>query len=308
MQSHINKTIEANLREDLKNVCRLAYERELVSGTEGNFSLKLSDNLLLVTPQRSNKGLIRESDFVVVDLEGNVISNSGQMPTTELHLHLEAYKKRKDMNAVVHAHPISTVSFSVVGKDFIQPVIPEIIVLLGEVPTVQYKEPGTIELAKIVSTYLEKHDAVILEKHGVVTLGKDILDAYLKMESLEHASKIIHKACLLGEVKTLEESDVKDLVEQRHKNLGKEVEFREGKELFKTKEQYFTLRKLLKKIFEGNKPVFQRILTVVDELFLASLEKTTYSKSLTQDEKEKLSKELTSSFLSMILGRFTKKL
>lgn len=307
MSRDIESSLETKYREDLRDVCHLAYSRGLVSGTEGNLSLKLSDNLVLITPQKSNKGLIKESDFVIVDLEGNVISNSGKVPTTELYLHLEAYKKRKDIKAVVHAHPIATVSFSVSGKNFVQPVIPEIIVLLGEIPTVPYKEPGTTELAKIVSTYLEKHDAVILEKHGVVTVGKDVLDAYLKMESLEHASKIVHSASLLGEVKTLDEKDVRDLIEQRHKIFGKEVELREGKNLFKGQEQAFTIKKLLKKVFEGNTPVFQRVLSLVNDVFLTSLERTSYSQKLTYEEKEKLSKELTSSFLGMILGRFTRK-
>jgi L-fuculose-phosphate aldolase len=303
----IESSLETRYREDLRNVCHLAYSRGLVSGTEGNFSLKLNDNLVLITPQKSNKGLIKESDFVIVDLEGNVISNSGKVPTTELYLHLEAYKKRKDVKAVVHAHPILTVSFSVAGKYFTQPVIPEIIVLLGEIPTIPYGEPGTTQLAKVVSTYLEKNDAVILEKHGAVTVGKDILDAYLKMESLEHSAKIVHSASLLGEIKTLDEKDVRDLIEQRHKIFGKEVELREGKNLFKGQEQAFTIKKLLKKVFEGNAPVFQRVLSLANDVFLASLERTSYSQKLTYEEKERLAKELTSAFLSVILGRFIKK-
>ena len=300
-------SVEAKLREDLKKVCNLAYEKGLLSGNEGNLSLRINDELILVTPRNSNKGTIETSDFVVVDTKGNTISNGNKQPTTELALHLESYKKRPDIRAVVHAHPPTTVSFSVAGLDFNQPAIPEIIVLLGEVPTVPYREPGTEKLAELVGTYLEKHDAVILERHGAVTLGKDVFNAYFKMESLEHAAKIMFNAHLLGEIKILDDVCIDELVKQRHRIYGKEVELREGIKLFQTKTGGLKLKNILKKLMEGNSPVFQRILNLVNELILVTLQNTSYSQKLTTDEKNQLSKELTASFLGMILGRFAKK-
>lgn len=212
---------EASFREDLKKVCHLAYKKGLLSGTEGNLSLKINENLILVTPRNSHKGSIETSDFVIVDIQGNTISNGSKEPTTELSLHLEAYKNRPDINAVVHAHPTSTVSFSVAGLDFNLPAIPEIIVLLGEIPTVPYQEPGTKKLGELVGTYLKNHDAVILDHHGAVTVSNDIFNAYYKMESLEHAAQIMLKAHALGGIKVLDKVFVEELMKQRHKIYGK---------------------------------------------------------------------------------------
>ncbi len=298
---------DIKLKEDLKRVCNLAYQKGLLSGNEGNLSLKISDNLILVTPRNSHKGTIETGDFVTIDINGTVISNGNRIPTTELALHLEAYKKRPDIKAVVHAHPPTAVSFSVAGLDLNLPAIPEIIVLLGEVPTVPYGEPGTDKLAELAGIYLEKHDAVILAHHGAVTVGTDIFNAYCKMESLEHAAKIMHSAQALGDIKTLEQADISDLIKQRHKTYGKEVELREGSRLFQAHQNTFKLKNVFKKLAESNSPVFQRILNLVNELLLVTISKTTFAQKLTTEEKEQLARELTTSFLSMILGKFTKK-
>lgn len=212
--------IEKKCREDLKTVCHLAYKKGLISGNEGNFSLKINDSLILVTPRNSHKGSIDINDFVIVDKNGDTLSNGSKEPTTELSLHLEAYKQRPDIKAVVHAHPPTLVSFSVAGLDFNKPAIPEIIVLLGEVPTVPYAEPGTDKLAKLSGTYIKKHDAVILDHHGAVTVDKNIYSAYYKMESLEHGAKIMHSAQTLGGIKTLDANFIKELIDQRHRIYG----------------------------------------------------------------------------------------
>ncbi len=298
---------ETKLREDLKQVCNLAYNKGLISGTEGNFSARLSEDLILVTPRNSHKGSIEISDFVTVDLNGTTISNGKKEPTSELALHLEAYKKRPDVTSVVHAHPPTVVSFSVAGLDFNQPAIPEIIVLLGEVPTVPYCEPGTHKLGELVGAYFEKHDAVILDHHGVVTLGKSIYNAYYKLESLEHAAKIMHSAYSLGEIKNLEESSIDELINQRHKTYGKKVELREGKKLFRSVNSTFKLKNVFKKLTDNNSPVFQRVISLVNELMLTAVQRTTYCQKLSITEQEELSKELTGSFLGMILGRFISK-
>ncbi len=298
---------ETKLREDLKQVCNMAYQRGLISGTEGNFSIRISEELVLVTPKSSHKGSIKTSDFVIVDLNGNTISNGNKQPTSELAMHLEVYKKRADVKAVVHAHPPTLVSFSVAGIDFSQPVIPEIIVLLGEVPTVPYKEPGTNKLAEVAGIYLEKHDAVVLDHHGAITIGTDIFNAYYKLESLEHAAKIMHAAYSLGEIKHLEENSVDELIEQRHRVYGEEVALREGKKLFKTTNSTFKLKNILKKLTDNNSPVFQRVISLINEMMLATLQRTTYCQKLSTTEKEELSRELTSSLLGMTLEKFTNK-
>ena len=298
---------DTKLREDLKKVCNLAYAKGLLSGNEGNFSLKINDNLILVTPRNSHKGTIETTDFVTVDIQGNIVSNGNRQPTTELALHLEAYKKRPEIKAVVHAHPPTAVSFSAAGLNLNMPAIPEIIVLLGEVPTVPYREPGTDKLAELAGIYLEKHDAVILDHHGAVTVGNNIFNAYCKMESLEHAAKIMHSAHTLGDIKLLDETSIDELIKQRHRTYGKEIELREGTKLFQTTKDIFKIKNVFKKLTESDSPVFQRILNLLNELLLITISKTSYAQKLSSDEKEQLARELTTSFLSMILGKFTKK-
>lgn len=213
----------------------MAYERGLISGTEGNLSIKVSDDLILVTPRNTHKGLIDVNDFITVDASGNQISNGKKQATSELQLHLVAYKQRPDIKAVVHAHSPIVTAFSVAGLDFSLPVIPEIIVLLGEIPTVPYSEPGTEKLAKLAEAYFKKHDAIILDHHGVVTLGENIFNAYFKMESVEHAAKIMYHAHTLGDIKPLDETAVNELIQQRHNTYGKEVQQREGTKLYPPK-------------------------------------------------------------------------
>ena len=307
MPTQRETNVELKYSEDLKNVCHLAYKKGLLSGMEGNLSLKLNDDLILVTPRNSHKGLISENDFVIVDKDGNLISNGTKEPTSELALHLEAYKKRPDIKAVVHMHPPYAVSFSVSGTEFNHPVVPEIIVLLGEIPTVPYKEPGTEKLANIASSYLEKHDAVILERHGAVTVGKDIYSAYFKMESLEHGAKIMYLAHTQGEIKTLDDDSVEELVKQRHKMFGKEIELREGTKLFCGVTKKFKLKDIFNKLTNGNSPAFQRVLNLSSEIATTIVQKTNYGQKLTNEEREQFAREIVSSFFGMILGRFTRR-
>ena len=298
---------ETKYREDLKQVCQLAYQKGLISGYDGNFSLKVSNEFILITPKDSHKGLIEPKDFVIVDINGNCISNGNKEPSSDLSIHLEVYKKRTDIKAIVHAHPQAVISFSICGHNFNQPVIPELILLLGEVPLIPYPGPNKEKETKLTISCLEKHDAVILERHGALTTGKNILNAFYKMEVLENAAKIMLYAQSLGDLKILDEIQIDELIKERHKMHGKDLELREGSKLFQNTKQTLTLKNIFKRFTEKDSPVFQRILTLINEIMLITIQSTNYSQKLSNDEKEQLSRELTSSLLHMLLGRFTQK-
>ena len=148
---NINKTIKFNvkvkvttkkeilLRKNLAKVCRMAYKKGLLSGYEGNLSLKLNEDLILITPRNCHKGSIKASDFIIVDKNGKSLSKKTNQPTTEIALHLETYKVKPNIKAIVHAHPVIMTSFSIAGLNFNKPVIPEMITLFGEVPIVPYE-------------------------------------------------------------------------------------------------------------------------------------------------------------------------
>ncbi len=147
--------------------------------------------------------------MVVVDINGKGLS--GGKPSTELLMHLFLYRERRDVNAVVHAHPIYATGFATAGLSFDQCVSPEIIVTLGSIPLAQYGTPSTNELPETLRPFVHSYDAFLLANHGAVTVGKDLLDAYYKLERVEHYAHIIFVARMLGGERPLSKEDVEKL-------------------------------------------------------------------------------------------------
>lgn len=191
----------------IARVCRRLYERGLVAGPDGNVSVRLSDGSILVTPAGMSKVEVTPDDLVVVDLTGRVLEGE-RRPSTELALHLRAYNRRSDVRAVVHAHPPIATGFSVAGESFETPILPEVILQMGAVPLVPYVTPGTEALADSCELYIDRYDAFLMSNHGATTLGATLDVAHQRMESLEHAAKILLAARTLGSVNALSARDV----------------------------------------------------------------------------------------------------
>ena len=191
-------------------VCRRLYERGLVAGPDGNVSVRLHDGSIVVTPSGMSKVDVTPDDLVLVDPEGRVLDGKGN-PSSELRMHLRIYERRADVSAVVHAHPPTATGFAVAGESFMAPVLPEVILQMGEVPIVRYATPGTAELADSFDPYLARHDAFLMANHGATTVGPTLEVAHQRMESLEHAARIILAARMLGRVNELSPADVKAL-------------------------------------------------------------------------------------------------
>jgi L-fuculose-phosphate aldolase len=151
-----------------------------------------------------SKGHMRPGDLVVIDDEGNRIEGSeGAKPSSEIKLHLRILRRRPDCMAVVHAHPAIATGFSVAGVDIPADVLPESIYVLGKVVTVPFCMPGTDEVPDGLEPLLQDHKTFLLSHHGAATMGKDLWDAYNRMETLERIAKVILVARLLGETKPL---------------------------------------------------------------------------------------------------------
>jgi L-fuculose-phosphate aldolase len=176
--------------------------RGLIAGQDGNLSVRLSPTRALVTPRGLIKALLTPSDMVEVDLSGRRRSGH-RKPTSELDLHLRILKRRPDVGAVVHAHPPTATGFAVAGLGFDQFVLPELILLFGRVPLVPYGTPGTPELGDRVEPYIDRHDGLLLANHGAVTVGSTLELAWIRMESLEHAARILFTARAIGRVTEL---------------------------------------------------------------------------------------------------------
>jgi len=305
MQQITEHSSETKCREDLTKVCNLLYIKGLISGFDGNISLKSDERTILITPLNTHKGLIKPEQFTKVDISGEIIS--GGKPSSELDIHLEAYKKRPDINAIIHAHPPTLISLTVSGMNLDEPLIPDVINNLGSIPTVPY--PGTDkekEKSLIVSS-LENHDAIILERHGAVTVGSDIYRALHYTELLEFAARIMLNTKIAGEIFPLDELQIKEILNEREKACGRNIDTKSELNNYCKHKNKFNLKNLFAKLFEGNSLVFQRILCLINELNLSVISRTSYASKLTHLEREELSRELTASFIGMLIGRFTGK-
>lgn len=198
---------EVTARQQIVETCHRMHQRGLISGGEGNVSVRLGKNRFLVTPSGVNKGFVRSIDLVVVDREGKLVKGR-VAPSSEIKVHMAAYRVREDCEAVVHAHPPTAVAFTIAGVSLAQCVVPESIITLGEVPTVSYATPSTEELAFQVEGLLVDHDVVMMDRHGSVTLGRDVSEAYDRLESLEHTARITYMARSMGVIRPLPEDEV----------------------------------------------------------------------------------------------------
>jgi len=197
---------EAALRADVVRVCQRLYARGLIAGPDGNVSVRLDGGRLLVTPARISKTEAGESDLVVLDADGQLVS--GNHPaSSEVRLHIRIYRRRPDVHAIVHAHPPTATGFGVAGEDFMAPVLPEIILQMGGVPLVPYATPGGEQLADAFEPFLPHHDAFLMANHGATTIGPTLSIAHQRMESLEHAACILLAARQLGRVNQLSTAD-----------------------------------------------------------------------------------------------------
>ncbi|OLC02044.1 MAG: hypothetical protein AUH78_26760 [Gemmatimonadetes bacterium 13_1_40CM_4_69_8] len=190
--------------------CRQLAARGLIAGQDGNLSVRLSPNRVLVTPAGLIKSLLRPSDMVEVDSAGRK-RRGRRNPTSELDLHLRILRRRRDVAAVVHAHPPTATGFATAGEELDAFALPELIFLIGRVPLVPYGTPGTPALADRVEPFLAEHDALLLANHGAVTLGRTLNEAWVRMESLEHAALILWTARTLGRVTPLAHEAVEQL-------------------------------------------------------------------------------------------------
>jgi L-fuculose-phosphate aldolase len=192
------------------------YARNYVASNDGNISARIDDQRVLITPTGVSKGFMAPEDLVVVNLDGKVLSGT-QKPSSEMYMHLQVFKERPDVQGVCHAHPPYATGFAVAGIPLDKCVLPEVVVALGGIPLVEYGTPGTEEFYRPVIKLLDKYDAFLLANHGALTVGKDVMNAYYKMETLEHFAHIAFVAQQLGHMTILNREQVQKLTELRER-------------------------------------------------------------------------------------------
>lgn len=210
----MNSRIEEQLRAEIVEAGRRLYARGYIASNDGNISARLDDTRLITTPRGVSKGFMTPDMMVVVDYEGRKIAGDRD-PSTELPMHLEIYRNRPDVNAVVHAHPPLATGFAVAGIPLTRAVLAEVITTLGSIPIAEYGTPSTAELPEAVRKYIKAHDGLLLANHGAVTCGPSVMSAYFKMETIEHFAKISLVARLLGREHLISRSEVERLQQLR---------------------------------------------------------------------------------------------
>lgn len=193
---------EHALRKELVRYSRLVYERGMLVAMDGNLSVRLASGHVLCTRAGCHKGFVTEDDLVVVDRTGRLVRGRGK-PTSEIYMHLACYDERPDVHAVCHTHPPYAIAFTLADRSLERLVLPEVVLTIGTVPTVPYATTGTHELADALRPYVRERDVVMMDRHGAVSLGKDLHEAFCRLETLEHTCRIIVTAHNLGGVKEL---------------------------------------------------------------------------------------------------------
>ncbi len=209
---------ETDLRLAIVECGRISYERHLMTSNDGNISVRMDDGLVLITPSGLSKGRLTTDGLLVVDIEGNIVSaKDGRRPSSETPMHLEVYKHREDVRAVVHAHPIFATTLTVSGHGFPLDVLPEVLLTLGDVPITAYATPSSHEDAEAIRPFLKEHNAMLLCQHGSLTYGKNLDEALIHLERIEHVSEIYWRAKMLGNVKRVPAEAQAKLVALREK-------------------------------------------------------------------------------------------
>jgi L-fuculose-phosphate aldolase len=198
---------EHQIRLDIVEVGRRLYARGYTASNDGNISVRLDGARLIMTPASVCKGFMSPDMMCITDLDGKKLSGD-RNPSSEMQMHLEVYRQRPEVQAVVHAHPPIATGFAVAGIPLDRAVLAEVVTTLGSVPIAEYATPSTRELPEAVRKYVKAHDGMLLANHGALTMGADVFAAYYKMETIEHFAKISLVARMLGGERLLSREEV----------------------------------------------------------------------------------------------------
>lgn len=211
---------EMQLREQICDVCHKMWQLGWVAANDGNVSAKLEDGTFLATPTGMSKSFITPDKLVHIDKTGKILDAlEGYRPSSEIKMHLRCYEEREDVGAVLHAHPPVATGFAVANIPLDDYSMIETVIALGSIPVTPYGTPSTQEVPDAIAPYLPEHDAMLLQNHGALTVGADVITAYYRMETLELFAKISLNARMLGGAQELSKENIDRLISMR-KNYG----------------------------------------------------------------------------------------
>lgn len=199
---------EAALRKQLADIGRLSYDRRLTFGAGGNISVRLDEHNILITPSGTIKGLLSPEQMVRVDVRTEKAEGNGR-PSMETPFHTALYRARADIGAVVHLHPPSCTALAVLSRILRPAITPEGVLVLGDyVPTIRYASPGSEELAQVIVDGLGQGNVGLLQSHGALAVGRDLMEAFGRMETMEYIATLQLRCEELGDLEDLPEEEV----------------------------------------------------------------------------------------------------
>jgi L-fuculose-phosphate aldolase len=197
-------------RKEVARFMRRLYRQGLTTTSGGNISLKISDDLILITPSATDKGRMRWNEVGIMTIFGENLT-SELKPSIESEMHLSIYRKKKDVSAIVHAHPLFASAYTAMKCRINTDLTAEARAICGDPCFVPYALMGTKELASLAAENIEKADILLLENHGILTTGSSLLQAFDKLEVLENAAKMTLIVEMTGKKKPLSRSKIQEL-------------------------------------------------------------------------------------------------
>lgn len=207
-------------RDAIADVCHRLYRQDYLVATSGNVSVRDGDGFL-VTPSMTRKDSMEASQVVACDRDGKPF-DKGVRPSSEVDMHREVYAARPDVGAAIHAHPHFCLACSLAEISLTEMLLPELAIYIGPVPLVPYATPGTDEMALQLRPYLSNHNAFLLTRHGVLVLGSDLLDAYNRLEHLEHMARVAYLVSSIGTIEPLTKTELRKLSKEARR-LGQKI-------------------------------------------------------------------------------------
>lgn len=210
--------IEEKARETIVEIGKRVYQSGFVGANDGNISCRINEDTIVVTPTGVSKGFMTAEMMVLMNVEGTVIGEG--KPSSEVKMHLRAYRDNPDICGVIHVHPPVATACSIIGLPLDQPLVAEGILVTGNIPIAAYAKPGSEEVPESIAPFLKDYHGALLERHGAITWGRDVYQALYRMEAMEHQAKIMMYACLLSKltgnaVRGFSEKELADLVHIR---------------------------------------------------------------------------------------------
>ena len=204
------------IKDQICDVCHKMWQLGWVAANDGNVTAMLDDGTLLATPTGMSKSFITTDKLIRIDRAGNILeAPAGLRPSSETKMHLRCYDKRDDVRSVIHAHPPGATGFAVAHKAMDMYNMIEDVAAIGSVPLTPYGTPSTVEVPDAIEPYLQEHDVMLLESHGALAVGSDVITAFYRMESLELWAKITINAVILGGSCDISRENIQKLIDLR---------------------------------------------------------------------------------------------